>query len=59
MNKHEIKYENMNEKVEMIKEKLKKKDIGVPFGISELTDGKKSNVIKMWIFKEVAVLGEG
>jgi len=66
--KHEIKqdisrfnihYSNMNEKLYKIAERLKKKDLSVPFGINEVLDGKKSGNIKFWTFKEVAAMDEG
>jgi hypothetical protein len=41
MQKYDINYSNMKEKLSMLNDKLKKKDIGVPFSISELMDGKK------------------
>lgn len=31
----------------------------MPFGISEIMDGKKSSSVKMWVFKEVTTLKEG
>lgn len=59
MYKMEITKENMAEKILGIQDKMKKKEFAFPFALSNMMDGKKSNHIKIWIFKEVATLGEG
>ena len=43
----------------MIREKLKKKDLMVPFGVGELIEGKASGLFKVWLFKEVVAFKDG
>jgi hypothetical protein len=38
---------------------MKKKEYFYPTTVSNLLDGKKTNTIKIWMFKEVATLTEG
>jgi hypothetical protein len=38
---------------------MKKKEFAFPFAVSNMMDGKPVNTIKIWMFKEVAQLGEG
>lgn len=55
----EITKENIADKILLIQDKMKKKEFAYPFAISNMMDGKKVNTIKIWMFKEVAQLGEG
>ncbi len=53
---------NIHKKLSMFLHRLKVKDVGIPFGIYSIMDGKKGpgdDPYKMYIFKEVAELKEG
>ena len=43
----------------MIADRLKKREIMIPFVINEVLEGKRISNIKIWLFKEVATLKEG
>ena len=46
----------MAEKLQLIQERLRKKEIFIPFSINEMLDGKKQGTIKLQMFKEVSTL---
>lgn len=59
MYKYNITSANFQEKIAPLADKMKKKEFFYPTSVSNLLDGKKTNPVKIWMFKEVAVLGEG
>jgi CRP-like cAMP-binding protein len=54
-----INYNNQQEKISVLSERIRRKELQIPFGINEALDGKKLGTIKFWVFKEVVAMGEG
>jgi len=59
MTRLQINNNNFDNKIKSIEEKLRKKEITVPYGVGGLYDNKNPGKIKFWILNEVVRLGAG
>ncbi|CDW80269.1 UNKNOWN [Stylonychia lemnae] len=53
-----VTFENLIEKIPQIQDKLKKKEFQIPYCLNEVLDGKRLGNIKVWVVKEVSLMGE-